>query len=443
MAHLDPALLAHIPGDMGWPVIGRTVPFARDALSLVSSMRDRFGPVFKVSLLGQDFVVVSTPHAAKQVFLDREQIFSSEVGWESSIGSLFSRGLMLRDFDDHRIHRRIMRQAFRRDALVSYLDLMHPVIEEHLDRWRGRGEFDVYPGIKELLLDIAVRVFVGAPLGPEADAVNRAFIDSVMAGVSPIRSPLPGTQMRRGLAGRRYLVDYFGGRVAAKRAAPESADMFSRLCHAEDEEGNRLTDDEVVDHMIFLLLAAHDTTTGTLSAMLWYLATSDDWQARVREEVRGLPSARVDFDGARSMEATGLVFKEATRLHPPVPFSPRGVLSDTEIDGVAIPQGVAVSMASILTHRDPEWWDSPEVFDPQRFTEGRAEHERHSHNFVPFGGGAHTCLGRHFADLNAKAVIAQVFSRFDLAARPGASVTFQAVPIPKPRNGLPLTLRAA
>ncbi|NND84984.1 MAG: cytochrome P450, partial [Acidimicrobiia bacterium] len=270
MAHLDPALLAHIPGDMGLPVIGKTVPFARDALMLVTSMRARYGPVYKVSLLGQDFVVLSSPDAAKQVFLDRERIFSSELGWESSIGSLFTRGLMLRDFDDHKVHRRIMRQAFRREALISYLDLMHPVIEEHLDGWEGQGEFDAYPAIKQLLLDIAARVFIGARLGPEADAVNKAFIESVMAGVSPIRSPLPGTQMRRGLAGRRYLVDYFAERVAAKRAAPEASDMFSRLCHAEDEDGTRLTDDEVVDHMIFLLLAAHDTTTGTLSAMLWY-----------------------------------------------------------------------------------------------------------------------------------------------------------------------------
>lgn len=435
--------LAHVPGDYGLPGIGHTVGFISDAQKLMLGMRSEYGRVFKTRILATDSIVFATPDAAKTVFLDRDQVFSSERGWEYTIGTLFKRGLMLRDWDDHRFHRRIMQAAFRRDALMGYMDLMHPVIERQTARWGDEDTIDFYRAVKDLTLDIAAEVFIGTRLGAEADRLNEAFMDAVAASITPIRKEWPGTPYRRGMEGRRHLEAFLGARIPELRAAPEGRDLFSRLCHAVDEEGNTLTDDEIVDHMIFLLLAAHDTTTSTLSVMMWEMARRPDWQERLRDEVRDLGDAALAFDRAGDLEQVDWVFKEANRLVPPVPFSPRVAVRDTEVDGWRVPAETGITVASMLIHRDPEWWTNPHGFDPERFSDERAEHKQHSHVYVPFAGGAHTCIGNHFAVLMAKAILTQVLPRYRFAARPGQRVEFQSVPIPKPKHDLPLAVSAA
>jgi cytochrome P450 len=190
--------------------------------------------------------------------------------------------------------------------------------------------------------------------------------------------------------------------------------------------------------MIFLLMAAHDTTTSTLASMAWYLSGDDHWQARLRDEA--LAVGTFTYDHRDDVPAIDHAFREAMRLHPPVPFIPRRALEDVEIDGVAIPAGVQVVASALLVHRDPTIWTDPHSFDPGRFAEGREEHRSHSHAWFPFSGGAHTCIGMHFAGLLTKAIMVSLLSRFELVRQPGQAVRFQALPIPKPVGGLPLEL---
>lgn len=429
--------LAHIPGGRGLPVVGHTIGFVRDARTQMEDFRRRHGDVFKARILGQTEVILATPEAAKTIYLDLDRNFSSTEGWAFTIGPLFQRGLMLRDFDDHRIHRRIMAAAFRRDALAGYIGAIDRVILRHLPSLDAE-RVDVYRFTKRLTLDIASEVFVGVSLGAEVESVNRAFVDMMRASITPLRLGVPGSVWARGWRGRRHLEELFGRLIVQRRHQPEGTDMLGRLVHAVDDSGRGLTDDEIVDHMIFLLLAAHDTTTATVSVMLWELARHQDWQERVRAEVRELGGAAVDLDNEKHLSLTELVFKEALRLHPPVPFSPRGTLRDCEIDGWAIPAGAGVAVPSLLLHRHPDWWTDPDRFDPDRFSPGREEHRRHTHLYVPFGGGAHTCLGNHFAGLMTKAMLARVLTARRFAATPGQKVFISSVPIPKPRGGLPL-----
>jgi len=131
---------------------------------------------------------------------------------------------------------------------------------------------------------------------------------------------------------------------------------------------------------------------------------------------------------------------EALRLSPPVPFSPRVALRDTEIDDWPIPKGIGVGSSSMILHRHPKWWTDPDRFDPDRFAPGRAEDKQHSHLFVPFGGGAHLCIGNHLAEVITKAVIARLLVRHRLAADARDHVVIQAVPIPKPKSALILMI---
>jgi cytochrome P450 len=429
---------ATFPTSPRLPLLGNTVGFLRDARGLLESSRQRHGDVFSLNVLGQETVAFMTPQATHTIYLDRDQVFSSEIGWSFTIGPMFRRGLMLRDFDDHHFHRRVMSQAFRRAALDGYMERVDRIAGEHVAR--ASGPVDVYAVTKALTLDIAAQVFVGAELADQARVVNQAFVAMMKASVDPIRRDIPGTPYARGLRARATLVRLFTDLVTQRRAAPEASDLLSRLSHATTEDGSLLPVDEVVDHMIFLLLAAHDTTTATLTVMLWELSQYPEWQDRVVDEVAARNGARVTLDTHKQMTVTESVMKEALRLSPPVPFSPRGVLRDTEIDGWPVPAGTMITAASLGLHRHPDWWTNPNTFDPGRFSPERAEDKAHSHVYVPFGGGAHLCIGNHLAELMTKAVVTRLFARHRVTAQPGQQVTIQSVPIPKPRGRLVLTL---
>lgn len=432
---MSSAALAHIPGTSGAPVVGHTLAFLRDARGLMDRNMARYGDVFTLNVLGRQGVTFVTPEATRQMYLDPDQVFSSKQGWSNSIGPLFQKGLMLRDFEDHHVHRLVMAHAFRRAALSGYVTRIHQVVDRHLELL-DRGPVDVYLLMKRITLDIAAEVFVGASLGAASQRVNDAFVAMMRASITPVRTDLPGTPYRAGLRARRELQSIFGALVRRRRAAPESADLLSRLSHATGDDGEALTVDEVVDHMIFLLLAAHDTTTATLSVLLYELAGNPSWQDRVRAEVAGLGGAEVTMDNHRGLTDLTRCMHEALRLSPPVPFSPRVALRDTVIDGWEIAGGTPVTSASVSLHRHPAWWTEPDRFDPDRFSPERAEDKQHTHLFVPFGGGAHLCIGNHLAELITKSIAARLLADHQLRAVEGARVEMAPVPIPKPRSPL-------
>jgi cytochrome P450 len=267
------------------------------------------------------------------------------------------------------------------------------------------------PFHKTLTLDIAASIFVGVDLGPGTQRMNQAFEDMVAASMSRIRLRLPGLEFYRGLVGREGLVRTFRELLPKKRSG-DGADMFSRLCRAEAEDGTRLADQEIVDHMIFLMMAAHDTTTSALTSMTYELARHPEWQERVREEAFAFGKPHLGFDDLDSASQLGLVMKETLRRYPPLPVIPRVAEAEFSFEGYRIPAGAMVVVSPIHTHHMPEWFPAPHLFDPERFAEGRAEDQRHTHAWIPFGGGPHHCIGLRFAETQVKAIMHQLLRRF-------------------------------
>lgn len=431
--------LDHLPGDYGLPVFGRTFSLLADPLGAMKTMYERYGEVSRSGAFFQRGVNLAGPDANQLVLQDRDKNFSSRMGWDSALGLLFPRGLMLRDFDDHRFHRRIMQEAFRKDALASYMDMMHPVIEKGVAEWGPTGRMLFYPAIKKLTLDIASVVFMGLKLGPEADRLNKAFMDAVLAAIGIVRYPVPGTRMWRGVRGRQYLRQFLREMIPGKRAGNDN-DLFARICRAETEDGEKFDDEEIIDHMIFLMMAAHDTTTSAMSTMVHALIEHPEWQDKLREEARAHDKPQVGYDDLGHFELTGRVFKEAMRLYPPVIMIPRRTLREFEFKGYRIPANSGVVIYPALVHRLPEWWTNPDSFDPDRFSPERAEDKQHPFLYVPFGGGAHTCIGMHFAEMMVKAIMPQMLLRYQISAPQGTRTRMQLMPIPRPKDKLPVRL---
>jgi cytochrome P450 len=300
-----------------------------------------------------------------------------------------------------------------------------------------------YPAMKQLTLDLAATSFLGAEIGPEVDEITRAFVDMVAAAVAPIRKPIPGTQMARGVAGRKRIIAYFSEQIPIRRAKG-GEDLFSQLCRATHEDGALLSNQDIVDHMSFLMMAAHDTLTSSLTSFIGELAAHPQWQQKLREEVSALglaADAPIGFDHLEAMPLAEMAFKEALRIKPPVPSMPRRAVRDFSFKGYAIPGGTLVGINPLFTHHMPELWPEPDRFDPMRFTEG-AQRNRHRFAWVPFGGGAHMCLGLHFAYMQAKTFARHFLQNLEVSVAPGYKPQWQMWPIPKPRDGLRVTVKA-
>lgn len=428
-----------IPHDNGsWP-LHYMLGFYRDVGAATRELYRRNGPVTRVGWGPLSTVTMFGPDANQLVLQNRDDIFSSRHGWGWVLDHVFPGAVMTMDGDQHRFQRRIMNQAFKKPALVNYLGQMNPRIADGLRAWQTGSDFRVFPAVKQLTLDLASRIFMGIEPGPEATRLNQAFVDTVDGSIAPIRFDLPGTTYRRGLRGRAHLVKTFRGLMPQKRAV-ETPDFFSAFCHAETEAGDRYTDDEIIDHMAFLMMAAHDTTTSTLTAMFYALAREPAWQERLREEAREFQRAGVEFDDLEKMQSVEWTMKEALRRYPPLPAMPRYATKSFEFMGYTIPAGTHVGIAPIHTHHMEEIWSNPFRFDPERFAPGREEHKQHHFAWIPFGGGPHMCIGQHFADLQVKAIMHQVLLRFRWSVPRHYRMPYQLVPIAKPRDGLPVTL---
>jgi cytochrome P450 len=433
--------LSHIPGEDGWPVIGSTFAILSDPKGFIESLAARHGLITRSHVLGETGVHLLGPAANELVLLDQQRNFSSAHGWGRFMDRVFPRGLMMMDFDEHRLHRRALSVAFKAGPMQAYLRSLNTGIAARVAQWRAApGQMLFYPAMKQLTLDLASVSFLGASLGPDMDAIIAAFIDMVAATLAPIRRPLPGTQMRRGVQGRARIVAYFS-RLVPLRREQGGEDLFSQLCRVTTEDGALLSPEAVVDHISFFMMAAHDTLTSSLSAFVMQLAANPAWQTKLRDEIGALasnPGEPLTFDRLEAMKLTEMAFKETLRLVPPVPLIPRRALRGFTFMGVAIPAGASVAINPLFTHHMPDLWPDPNRFDPSRFTDA-AQSARHRHAFIPYGGGAHMCLGLHFAAMQAKCFTWHFLQNLHVTL-PAAPTPWRMWPIPKPKDGLPIIL---
>ncbi|WP_406551270.1 cytochrome P450 [Streptomyces sp. YS-3] len=193
-------------------------------------------------------------------------------------------------------------------------------------------------------------------------------------------------------------------------------DLLSLLAAAGNEEDGTLDADEVREQVLIFLLAGHETTAKSMAFTLHLLARHPGEQSRIRAEIIRVLGDRMptDTDLGRLPRLTQ-AFKEAMRLYPPGPVLARRAVEATEIAGSALPAGANVIVAPWVTHRDPDLWENPERFDPDRFSPER-EAERHRYAWFPFGGGPRTCIGQHFAMLESVLGLAVLLRSHELEA---------------------------
>jgi len=431
------------PGPTAFSV-PRTLTMARAPLALLLPTYERYGPVFSMRILHGRQIFALGPEANHEILVSKARSFHWREGGFGDLIPLLGDGLLTIDGGYHRRARRIMLPAFHRESIGAAADAMIEEAERALAGWRPGEVVDVYHWARNLAMRIAMRTLLG--LDPDdGDTGARAALEFERAlsfygtdyALRLLRGP--GTPWSKLLRSRAVLDEILYAEIRRRRASGDSGegDILGMLLAATDEDGSRLSDREVRDQAITLLFAGHDTSTSTISFLLYELARHPQELAALYAEQDELLGGRVPGGAelAGGLPRLEMALDETLRLYPPAWIGPRRSVEPSEIAGVPVPAGAYVNYCSWASHRLPEIFPQPELFTPERFTpERKAALPKGA--YVPFGGGSRTCIGMRFGQMEIRAVATLLLQRFRLELLPGRTMTVRQMPTLSPRGGL-------
>ncbi|KAM3098102.1 cytochrome P450 [Phormidesmis sp. 146-35] len=413
------------PGKTGLPLIGETLQFVLDP-NFVQKRYQQYGPIFKSHIIGRPTVFMVGAEAVEFLLSSHFDHFSWREGWPDTFKSLLGRSLFVQEGEEHRRNRKLIMPAFHGAALARYFCSMDDITQRYLQKWEQQQEFIWYDEFKKLTFDIASQIFLGTNPGKESDRLSQLFT-TLTNGLFSL-SNLPGSSLRKGLAARQKLLDHLTTVIEQRRSNPTD-DALSLLIGAIDEDGNRLTLEEIRDQAMLLLFAGHETTTSMLTWFCLELGRHPEVLQQARDEQ---PPGNVTVEQISKMPYLDQVFNEIERLHPPVGGGFRGVIKPFEFNGYHVPAGWLAQYSILLTHRLPDLYPDPEQFNPDRFYNTKQK----PFSLIGFGGGSRICIGLAFAKLEMKLVAAHLLRNYHWKLSPNQSLKAVLIPTRRPKDGL-------
>jgi cytochrome P450 len=439
------------PGPKGWPIVGVSLEVMRDPLALMRRIARDYGDIVRLPVLLQSRILLNHPDWIEQALVIQQAKFHKSDFTKRAVERMLGQGLLISEGDFWRRQRRLAQPAFHRTRINAYASTMVEIAQAHAQEWRDGEVRDVAHEMMALTLDVAVRTLFGTTLPGEAEQIGRALTFLMRYSLGRLRSPVriprgwPTPKNRR--AQREYdFLDSLVYRIISERQARGNSehdnDLLSMLMGAMDEDGTQMTPKQLRDETMTLFLAGHETTALTL-AWTWYmLGENPAAEAGLHEELRGVLGGRppVVADLMR-MPYLQAVVNEILRLYPPAYIVARTSIEACQIGGYDFPAGTTFLMSQWVMHRDPRYYDDPDVFRPERWLDGLAD-RLPAGAYFPFGDGPRRCIGQSFAMLEAMLVIATLAQRFSFRLVPGHAVVPEPLVTLRPHNGIRMKFHA-
>jgi cytochrome P450 len=425
--------LNHIPGNFGLPFVGNSPEILKNDLHFLRSSYDRYGSVFKRQAFGNIGITLLGEEANKFVLQDKDKLFSNEKGWRPTFGDVFPRGILLMDGDEHQHDRKLLQTAFTPSSIKQHFNVINQHVSRFITTLSQQNTLHLDSKIKQLMLEQAVSLFIGDNIETDSASMAKAYTQMVKAHTGLIHWPLPGTQYYRGKKAKKIILEFIQSQITIKQQT-KGQDSLSVLCHSNSLHGSPYTHKEIIDHIIMLIMVAHETSTNAINSILALLAVNPKWQTRLREECLALTNEQLQFDDLAKLEQMTLVIKEGLRLYPPVISIPRYVEKAFTFDGHQIPAGSNISIAPLFTQRHSNYWTNPDQFDPERFAKPREEDKSHPFAYMPFGHGKHSCLGQYLSNVQIKTLLASLLRNFEWSLPTGKTLKFNYVPGCRPNE---------
>ena len=396
------------------PRLVQTFFFIFGSRWFISRMARRYGPVVQLSTaFDSNFVMVFDPALVKDVFRGPPERLRAGEANEPLGPALGMRSLLLLDGEEHLRQRRLMLPPFHGQRMRAYEDVMRQAADRAIDSWPLNREFALLPTTQQLTLDVILRTVFGVAEGPRQEELKRrlrAMIDPVSNRFGILLMVLMRRGNKRALARfeerRRRVDELIYDEIARRRQAPdldEREDVLSMLLLARDEDGRPMTDVELRDQLVTLLVAGHETTATGLAWVFDLLLRNPRVLAKLRQAVADGDDSYVDA-----------VAKEALRIRPVVPGVGRVVRGGTfELGGYTLREGTEINPSIAVIHARPDAFAGPREFRPERFLE---DNPPDTYTWIPFGGGTRRCIGASFALFEMRVVIRRVIERTTLEA---------------------------
>ncbi|MDO9354146.1 MAG: cytochrome P450 [Solirubrobacteraceae bacterium] len=409
-----PATTSTVPGTRA-PRAVQIAGFFTRPTPYFAKMHARYGDMFRVHIADEKpWVVVSSPEQVKQVFTGSPEVFHAGKANSILLPFLGDNSVLLLDGKPHMTQRKLLLPAFHGERMSGYGDLMREAAEREVATWPVGQEMALAPHMQSVTLEVIMRAVFGLREGSELDHVR----DLLVTLLHDITKPLtvlglamfgPRRYRELGLAAKlmKPADDALFAEFARRRAADDLADrddILSLLMQATHEDGSPMSDQELRDELMTLLVAGHETTATSLSWAVERLIRHPDKLARLQAE---LDEGKDEYLDA--------VVKETLRLRPVLPVVLRDLQEDARIGGHHLPAGTRVACSITIMHRRPELYPNPHAFEPERFLDVKPG----TYTWIPFGGGIRRCLGASFALFEMKQVLPAIIQ--DLHLEPAAA----------------------
>jgi cytochrome P450 family 135 len=377
---------------------------------MLERARRRYGDVFTVNTwpFEDPLIIISDPVEIKRVFTADPEIARAGEGNAFLEDVAGPESVLLLDGKQHLHRRKLMLPSFHGERISAYGELIQQITDVEVDRWPLGESFASHTSMQRITLQVILRAIFGiedAARMSELERLIPGLLGSIALVVPQLQRDLgPGSPWRRFIATRDAVDAILFDEMARKRADPDLAartDVLSMLLEATDEHGEHMTDTELRDQLVTLLLAGHETTATSLAWTFERLLRNPQALARLRSS---LAAGEEDY-----LEC---VIKESMRSRPVVSYAMRRVSEPFAIGGYTAPKGSIIGTSIILTHSNPKIYPDPKAFRPERFADKRTD----TYSWVPFGGGTRRCLGAAFATYEMKVVLRRVLERCELTA---------------------------
>jgi cytochrome P450 len=416
--------------------------FIRDPLGFFSEMAS-YGDISYFTTGPQENFLLNNPDDIRTVLAVDHRSF--EKGHQLDVARrVIGQGLITSGGEVHRRHRRLAQPAFHRARIEGYAWVMSDSARRQSEGWRDGDELDLQPEMSRLALTIVGNALFGTDLGDETGRrVTRAL--AVCMEMFDVADPAARFGESSELLSAMDYLDTLTYRLIHERRASgeDRGDLLSMLIMASDEEsGESMTDVQIRDECMTLVLAGHETTANLLTWTFWLLDGYPDVEARLHRELEEVLAGRQpQLEDIPRLEYTRRVIHESLRIRPPVWILARRAIVDYQLHEYTIPEGSSVLMSQWVTHHDPRWFPTPERFDPDRWTP-EAEASRPKYSYYPFGSGPRRCIGESFAKLEASIVLATLAQRWKLRLVPEHRVEmFPSIAL-RSRYGMRMSLEA-
>lgn len=422
------------------PGLTSVAALVRDPLEALPRLVAACGDVWRVDLLFLPVVVLSNPRDVQQVLVKDHRNFRKDY-LTRQLRDVLGDGLLTTEGALWRRHRRLAQPAFHGRAVRSYASTMVAQAEAMADAWGERSEVELHAEMMRLTLRIVARTLFGHDIGGAEDRVGRAldvFMEVYLGiGGSGIKLPqwVPSPANLRAARASAELDEVFYSILEEHRRGQRDPDTLLGMLLASTDGGEGLSDQELRDESLTLLMAGHETTALALTMAFYLLSQHPGAEERLHAELDAIEGP-LQPD---RLPYTRAVVLEAMRLYPPAWSIAREALVDVEIAGYPIEAGTQVWMSQWVLHRDARWFDDPLAFRPERWLDGPPPPDG---SYLPFGAGPRICIGKRFAEMEMILVLATLARRMSLRLQPGTRLDLSPSVTLRPRGGLPMVASA-